>query len=314
MEEQERLFRKNKKFVVCYEKWDYDKFIEIKNLFNLPKEIKTTLDKINNNIKEGEYIRVHYSVKGGIKDGRLYGEIAIPKLKKNQEEEQEWIRGGTSLQGLPKWIRKMICHQYYYDFDMCNCAPVILSQLLNEYKLCPNELIDYIKRRDYLLEKYSNRLNVSTDEIKAEFLKTIHMGNSIYSNDIPEIPKLKYSLLRSLQKLSTLNDDFKFIYKDSCIKNKENPMGRFCSVIWNRKESLILMAIRKYFIEICGYDSFLMVLCFDGIMIEKQDSIILPILEDLELYIKNETGYIINIKEKSLEPTQEDLVLFNSYK
>jgi len=323
--------------ITCFEKWDYDKLNEIKNLPSLPKSVKIITDKIiieKEEIYEGklDYIRIHYSTKKGFKEGRVYGNIVVKSKTEEEKKEGEWKSGGSSLQGIHSWIKRMVCYPFYYDFDISNCAPTLLSQILKEYNLCPNELINYINNREALFIKYSEKLNISKDEVKKGFLSILHMGNSEYSFQIPEINKLKNSLFKSLELLSNVNDYYKNLYIESSItkrKNKkrkinkdikinnnnksyDNKMGRFCARVWQIKENLILMKIRNYFINI-GYSPFNMVLCFDGIMIEKNNSLLLPNLNDLELFIKNETGFIINIKQKSLEPTIEDLSLFNLY-
>ena len=324
--------------ITCYEKWDLTRLEHIKTL-NLPIEIRRTLDiHVEPNAPR---IRVNYSTGKGDAKGRVYGKIVYHsehyKRRKLQETGAyiyesddhplaEDTAGGDSLQRLCGWVRRHIAHEFYRDYDISNCAPTLLEQILKQYGLCPRELSEYNVDRDALFQKY-NYLGIP-GVIKKSFLVVLHMGSA--DPRIPETIRLRNALRASLVKLATLNADFKALYarcEVECareVKKKKNlylqnspegrkakSLGKFCAIVWNREEHRVLMSMRRYFSECEGYDRRHMVLCFDGIMLEKKPVEVPVNFEALSAFVMQETGFRVKVEEKSMLPNAKYWALYN---
>ncbi len=286
-----------KKCVVCYEKWDFDAFERIRQMPMANKVTSGVLNHIDlrSLIKNGR-VRVHYTTKGGYPEGRKYG-----FLVKYDRPTKQWVEVGAALQRLPGWIRHFIAHDNYRDFDIVNCAPTLLTQILVNNGLCPKELTTYLTNREVLYAKYSE---IPKKEIKTAFLKVFHMGGS--DARIPETVSLKKAIRKAMSELS-LRDEYKTLF-DSCTNEKNNKIGSFTGKVWQKEEYRVLMHIREYFATL-GYDPSQTVLCFDGIMLENNETVqrTIILLEELENYVYEKTGFRIKIEEKSLQPTEKDV-------
>lgn len=288
------------KCIVCYEKWDFDAFERIRQMPMANKVTSGVLNHIDLHslIKNGR-VRVHYTTKGGFSEGRMYG-----FLVKYDKQTKQWIEVGAALQRLPGWIRNFIAHENYRDFDIVNCAPTLLTQILVNNSLCPKELTSYLTNREGLYAKYST---IPKKEIKTAFLKVFHMGAS--DPRISETVSLKKAIRKAMTELS-LKTEYKTLF-DSCTNEKNNRIGSFTGKVWQKEESLVLMQIRDY-LSTLGYDPSQVVLCFDGIMLENNESVKdKVILEELENYVFQKTGYRIKIEEKSLKPTEKDVAHYD---
>ena len=320
--------------ITCYERWNLETLATIRNL-PLPVELQRAL---NIHVEpNAQRIRVNYTTCKGDSKGRVYGKIVYhsERYKKRKIERdgayiyeaddhpsEEDTNGGDGLQRLSGWVRRLVAHEYYRDYDMCNCAPTLLQQILERVNLCPPELIAYNTERDTLFKKYAHIGTPSV--IKRAFLVVLHMGGD--NLRIPETGKLKWSLKAKLAALATLNDDYRATYercekaceqeskkaKKSYLRgNKEamraTSLGKFCAVVWNREEHRVLMTMRDYFVEREGYDRRHMVLCFDGIMVEKKVPEGKPVdLAALSDYIEEQTSFRVKVEEKSMLPTDKD--------
>lgn len=281
--------------IVCYERWDWDKFEELRRL---PMSNVATAGVMKNidfkPLVQGR-TRVHYTTKKGFHGGRVYGVIV-----KWDPVAKAWKDSGAALQRLPVWIRHYLAHEYYRDFDIVNCAPTLLMQILQKYNLCPPELSEYWLNRETLFMRYTGIM--SRDDIKTAFLKVFHNGAG--DSRIPETQTLRNAIVRSIRALAKL-PDYQALY-EACVNAQNNQIGTFTAKVWQREESCVLMQVRQYFIEM-GYSGERMVLCFDGLMLEKDESITTPIdLQALEAYVMQNTGYQVKIEEKSLVPTEKD--------
>lgn len=326
--------------IMCYERWSHEKLDQIRRLC-LPQELKDRLDSIR--LENGvERVKVRYSTCQGDKEGRVYGSIVYysqfyrKKLAKEGKtfsymdehafkDEQD---AGPSLQRMDRWIRRLLAHEYYHDYDIANCAPILLQQIIEKAGLAPPaELIAYNTDRTAIFARYNGRIDLGL--VKKTFLKVLHMGGS--HRDIPESISLKTALRATLLKLSNLNEKYRAIYakcKDDCERDSKKKkfrylaeggeyvkvtksLGKFCAVVWQREESRVLMSMREYFIG-HGYPAEHMVLCFDGIMIERRESDATDNLnlESVSSHVFEKTGYRVKIEEKSLQPTENDMAIY----
>lgn len=293
------------KDITCYERWDYEAFESIRLLDIRPVEVKNSLLNIKLHQNEDGRIMVRYSTKKGDPKGRLYGNLA---LRDEKRPTMYWPMG-LSLQGLPKWVRHFVSHKYYRDFDISNCAPNLMEQILTQHHLCPPALIHYNKNRSLLFDRYSRQYNIPRDEVKTVFIGILHTGKA--DTRFKESVAIKQGLdsaLRQLAKTSMYAPVYKSVAKEY------NPLGAFCFMVWSREEHQVLMCMREFFIK-RGYEAEHMVLCYDGLMLEKNELLDqVPLdMADLSHYIKQQTTYRLDIEEKSLLPTVDDLTLLESF-
>lgn len=325
--------------IVCHEKWDRDGLARIRSLI-LPEELKRRLDDIH--LEENvERVKVRYSTGRGDTEGRVYGTIVYysdwykRETAKNgkqydymanhpRDEEQD---GGASLQRMDRWIRRLLAHKYYHDYDIVNCAPVLIQQIIvREGLTVPQELILYNTQRERLFDRYRGRIDTAV--VKKAFLKVLHMGGE--DRRIQETVRLKNALREALLLLTQRNDQLAALYmkcrneaesdskkrKFAHLKDNEsakvtNALGRFCAAVWQREEHRVLMSMREYFVSL-GYPAQHMVLCFDGIMVEKRASDTTDVVDfdALSRHIEAKTGFSVKIEEKSLKPTDQDMAIY----
>ena len=294
------------KNIVCYERWDYEMLESIRSLEGVrPQEVKKSLQDIKLHINDEGRVLVHYSTGRGDKKGRLYGSLAL--------QDEEWLTTywpmGLSLQRLAKWVRHFVSCKYYRDFDIVNAAPNLMEQILNRYNLCPPALTQFNKNRSAIFLRYSKLYNIPREEVKTVFLGIMHTGAA--DRRFIESGQIKQGLDNALRQLAR-RPEYSILYKS--IAKQYNPLGTFSFAIWAREEHKVLMCMREFFIQL-GYHPDHFVLCFDGIMLEKDEVLDqTPIdLEALSAHIKQETGYSLKVEEKSLLPTVEDHALLQSF-
>jgi hypothetical protein len=325
--------------IVCYEKWPREKLDHIRSLL-LPDELKNRLDEIR--LEPGvERVKVRYSTCRGDAEGRVYGSIVYysqwykKQIAKRGETydymasypREEEMDGGASLQRMDRWIRRLLAYENYHDYDIANCAPVLLQQIIErEGLVAPPELIAYNTERDTIFARYKGRIDLGV--VKKAFLKVLHMGGE--DQRIIETVRLKRALRATLLVLSQKDARYRDLYtrcRDECekdskkkkfsyLKDREeakvtNSLGRFCAAVWQREEHTILMCMRAYFVS-QGYHPQHIILCFDGIMVEKRESDATDVVDFIALsaFIRDNTGFSVVIEEKSLEPTPQDIAIY----
>lgn len=82
----------------------------------------------------------------------------------------------TSLQGLPREIRNALAFGKYYDIDMKNAHPVLLSQYCNFNGIRCEIVDEYVKNRDVILKTISDENAVSRCEAKQTLLSILNGG------------------------------------------------------------------------------------------------------------------------------------------
>ncbi len=322
--------------ILCCERWNTERLFHIQQL-TLKKETNQQLDKlrIEPNVLR---FRVRYTTKKGDPLSRVYGNLVYhgPSYKRRKQATPEGYvyesidhpledeyDGGTSLQGLPVWIRRLIASEHYRDFDVVNCAPVLLQQILEREGVpVPFALASYNAHRQLLFTKYHQ---VATPgEIKKAFLEVIHMGN--VDERFEECIQLKQSLREALVMLSrcanhkdlyvatvrkVFNSTKQKYFSLSEYSKVNKALGKFCAVVWQRQEHLVLMAMRHFFIKEQGCNPLHFVLCFDGLMVERTEVERAVDLTLLSSYICKETGFVVEVIEKSMLPTQADWDIYH---
>ena len=292
--------------ILCYERWDYEAFNRLRELNIQPKEVKNDIRQIQLEQNEEGRVMVRYWTKKGDSQGRIYGNL----VSYDEKYPNMYLRAGHSLQGLAGWVRRYISHKHYRDFDICNCAPNLMAQVLARYNLCPTSLTQFNANRSAILEKYTTRYNIPRSEVKEVFLAILHTGKG--DPRFRESMILKAQLDTALKELAK-RGEYITLYKQ-CLR-RGNQQGSFAFCVWSREEHKVLMCMRDYFVSL-GYHAERMVFIYDGLMVEKNDELDrqgVVSLEALSNHIREVTGYVLQVEEKSLVPTEADLALVSSF-
>ena len=196
----------------------------------------------------------------------------------------------VSLQNLPRELRGALATGKYYDIDMVNAHPVILSQYCKKNNIdCPN-LNKYVKSRDTIIKSIAKKTKMNKEKIKKTFLSALNGGEKELEDNFFKDFKKEIKLIH-LQ-INLLNKELETIIKR---KKDYNVNGSITNTILCDIENTILLSCVSYLIN-KGYK--VDVLVFDGLMIRNNDD--LPNLKELSEHIKEKLNYDIEFVEKPL--------------
>ena len=232
---------------------------------------------------------------------------------KNLKDKGRLFAKSASLQNLPREIRGALTYENYYDIDMVNAHPVILSQYCKKNDIdCPN-LDYYVNNRDKIIQDINNdNPTLNRSDIKDLFLLLMNGGNRYVDNHFLNNFKKEIKLIHT--QINVLNP----LIEKSIKRRKEyNINGSITNIILCEIENKLLLKAteflmnKKYSVD---------VLVFDGLMVRKNDiGLTQDILNEMSVYIYNKTGYDIKFTEKplnnifNLEKLQEKKELKPSY-
>lgn len=205
---------------------------------------------------------VVYKQKDGLEAGRFYG---------------------NGMQSCPREVRKYLSDGNYMDIDIVNCHPVLLWNFMKMNDIpIPVFLEEYISNRAEAMIKY---------RLKDKFSVFGIMYSEVVDNkssDILEFHRVLYSEVAPL---------FQKMYGNLLVKKEKNTMGSFMARCLQHIENDMLMCM----FEKCKELSLKIgVLCYDGMMIEKEDYFE-GLLEILKKEVKEKLNYNISLVEKSME-------------
>ena len=218
-----------------------------------------------------------------------------------------FARKGLSLINLPVGIRNAIACDIYDDIDMVNAHPTIIRAVCMENNIKCRYLSDYIEKRDLRLQELmdaNKKTKMSRGVAKQIFLAVLNGGKKDYKKCNPTIFLKKYK-----KELDNILIEFSKLYSEEFEKRKLtkalNAEGSLVNFVACCKENAILMFIVDFFKKegIITKDEdghYIAVLCFDGIMVLKNDRTAL-LLPRLEREIKQKFGFRLKLKMKPME-------------
>ena len=213
----------------------------------------------------------------------------------------------ASLQNLPREFRGAIgCN--YHDIDMENAHPSILLQYCKKNDIKCDNLEYYVDNRDKVVEKIMNDYQMNKGDVKQLFLSVMNGGKRDGITD-PFFTKFKTECERIHTFITSLNPK---LHKDVCKRKEFNINGSLTNIILCTLENEILLYAVQYLMS-KGYK--VDVLVFDGCMIRKEEDkeITDKLLNGLNVYVLEKTGYDIKFIEKELD-TSIDLSMYDSPK
>ncbi len=243
------------------------------------------------------------------------------------EKGRLYAKNGLSLQSFSKEMRCALSKDIYYDIDMVNADPVLIVQYCKKNNIECKKLDYYINNREKVFSLIQKKHKIDRDAAKALMLRLCFVGGykiDIYndeterSEEIEPEDKIGY-LLEIKEELSSIAkkvcelevETTKLVEKDP---NKLHKKSSVLAITAHVLENQCLMEMYNFFSSrkyICG------VLCFDGIMVEKQsvNAIQLDkILRQCEKYVLQKTGYNIILSEKPMNtPLTVELPLHSKF-
>ena len=225
-------------------------------------------------------------------EGRVYGEVGSPEY-------------------LDYNYRNNLFADYYWDIDMKNCHPTLLTQYAKRYyNINLTQLEEYVENReDYiqqLIEYYATNYNTkyTRSDVKDKIIAVLYGGKvgalKAISDEISNVAKI------AKDKHKTLWDAVCSI-KSNKIDNRE---GSFMAFVIQSEEVKCLDAIDTFFLfKKRSVDA----LAYDGLMVRKTENEIQEDVEKLlteaEQYVKEKTGYDITLVIKPMARDIDDSVL-----
>jgi len=206
----------------------------------------------------------------------------------------------ASLAGLPREIRNTIAGDIYYDVDMKNCHPTLLSQYCAKNSIKCDILDYYVANREAVINSIceeNKHYEVSPSQVKNSILGIINGGNGgdFKISKTPEtfIYKLKAEIKNIHSLVCRLNpEEYKKVQK----RKEYNPEGTMMNIVLCKLEHQLLINAVLFMLNE-GYN--VDVLVFDGFMIRKNKELG-DILDRLKNYIKDKTDYNMDFVVKEM--------------
>jgi hypothetical protein len=202
-----------------------------------------------------------------------------------------------SLEMIQADVRGTLCGEFYYDVDIANCHPELMHQIAKiKFNLDMPECRKFCENRD----AYYAMLSDNRDVAKTEMFKVLYGG-------IPAIDELKPFKIEcdNLSRLFATEKAYLSLLQVCKVRNPENIMGSFMSLVIQTEERRCLMALYKYFkLQDWSVD----VLAYDGLMLRKQQDKELKSdhLNEASLFVKQETGYAVKLTTKEFSSISAD--------
>jgi len=201
--------------------------------------------------------------------GELGNHVCV-SYHKNNNKGRLFADKSLSLQSFNKLVRGTISKDLYYDVDIENAHPVILKKMCKDRGFLAYHLNLYVEMRDLILE---DLMKINPDktrgEIKQIILSIIYGGFRDYDN-----LKVKsdwiigfYDEMRTIH--NKVKDWFPEEYNNRVQSGRDfNATGSTLSIEISCVENDILQTMVEYLKKnkLC---EFILVLCFDGVMIHK---------------------------------------------
>lgn len=288
------------------EGYTYTEYINKQSVYKLVQNWVDILDKLPDNrknkikksIDEGKDPLVHLK-----KILKLKSDIIHTKynFSKNLCDYGRLFPQNASLASLPREFRNTIADNNYYDIDMQNCHPNLLSQYCKKNGIRSDTLDKYIENRNEIIDKLCNDSGIEKEQAKHVFLSLINGGKGGGWN-IPKykgtfIYDFKHEVERIHDAICRLNPDE---YKKAQRRKEYNAKGSMMNVLLCKLEHQILVNAVRFFNDKCYNVD---VLVFDGLMIRKTKELTNDVLLELKNHIKEQTDYDMVFVQKEMRIT-----------
>ena len=233
----------------------------------------------------------HHKENGPIKVSYNDCQLGRLKIKATDIKENETLMTMPSMYNIMKGV---LCKGIYYDIDIVNCHPILLSQLCKYHKIeCP-VLNNYIKNRDKIISNSGkNKNEFKKDLYKIMFNRFNKKGHN-FGNDFLN----KFN--DELYCVSILLLDIYPNFRNS--KIEENQEGQAMAILCQQMEKLTLLGLYQY----CKNNDIVVgALIHDGLHCESK-----PDLQLMEEYIYNKLEIKINLIVKPFQDINLDNIYY----
>jgi len=213
-----------------------------------------------------------------------------------------WTSTKFGLQNMSRQIRSTIAQGSLWDIDFDNCHPSILLHYCQENNIPCEAVKHYIdNRKEHLADLMAIR-GCSRDEAKVAYLevtngKVIRKLTSMSDGFVAYYQNMR----EILTAIVTMRPDLVKISTDNKIKHNKtlyNIEGSVVNLVMTTMENNCLMVMYDLLIE---KGVTVASLVFDGLMIEKDESIDVPsLLKECEEAVKKATGVPLKVSRKEM--------------
>ncbi len=236
-------------------------------------------------------------LKKQVKNGKLTVKYKRPKYQLGRVYPVKSI----SLCSVRRAIRHTLAHGKYVDIDIANCHPEILKQICDHNKIKTRYLKQYVENREKILEDVMTYYDCRREEAKQLFIILVYYGSI---NTWKKTDKEPFDFIIDFQNElkaigSKITEANPALMKTVNKLQKKNETGSAVSIFLQEKERLILECMYNYLVSkqiIVNNDC---VLCFDGIMIQK-NKYYPNLLDELSKAIEDTLGFKLKLTEKEL--------------
>jgi len=272
--------------IVKTEIYDVDAMNHLCNCSSISTDMKTKLKKYKKNRKNINNVQVVYSW------GKNMATIKFGRLTSN------------GLSGFDKEIRATLADKYYFDLDMVNAQPVILSQLCKKNGWACPFLNQYVTYRKEKIAELMFDMGVSKEECKGFFIQLLFGSKIAWVLNHPFLISMTNEMNDIMKNVSRAYPDIlthcQKIYKKDPSKKGKNPEAGCIAHVVQNEERLILMAIHSSLIvQKRNMDVFI----HDGGLVRKLENELefpVDIIPKCEKDVLDSLGYQISLAIKSL--------------
>lgn len=226
------------------------------------------------------------------------GVITVTYNQKKQRGRY-FANGAVSLQAISREIRHTISRDHYVDIDIVNAHPNFLQWVCKRHNWeCP-ELTDYIEKRDQIFAELHENYSIPKSQAKKIFLALVNGGLSDYNAIGQRKPAILAAFKEEMQEIrNKLKETYKTewaAHEKECKESGRefNKEGSFLNHILCNIENSVLL---------CMWDHLKrpddVVLCFDGMMVDKERKID---LSDLERAVMEKLNIPIKLAIKPMD-------------
>lgn len=193
-----------------------------------------------------------------------------------------------SFETLEKECRGTICRDFYYDIDIVNCHPVLLTQFARSKGFDLPEVDKYVESREAYLKNVMTESDISRDDAKQNIISVLYGGSVSQKSFLYELSEE----VRKFSKALFIKDEYADLAK--AVRSNKNMYGSFLSYILQTEERKCMLAMKEH-LETQGWS--VDVLCYDGVMIRKRDDVSYD-LKACEDAVEAATNYKISLVTK----------------
>ncbi len=291
--------------IICYEDIDI-KILD--KLLNSDLLLKTFSDKMRTKLYDNEKTQLLLYRKNYNKDLKKV-KVTYTKSKSLNNIGRILPVRSLGLHNIRRQIRHTLAKNKYVDVDIVCCHHELLLQLCKKNNYPTPNLEHYVKNRNVMLNHVMDNYKVDKEKAKNLFIRLLYFGsfnkwskdNKLVNVKITTELKNFYNELKKIgQKIIENNKDLYLLAEENKKDGKFNALGTTVSYFLQEIECNILMEIYNYSKDKGYILNNNVVLCADGIMIQKK-LFDIKLVNELNKYIFDKCGYDLSFKVKEFD-------------